>query len=98
MSPEQKPAKKPQEKIKTIIPEPEAKVFESVNFLHDKDKKVELDDLEQEAFVPKTFSSSKKPELGNIIVNLDSQTLLVPEVKKPPPPEDSLLHYGVRIG
>lgn len=85
--------KKPQEKAKAI-PEPEVKVFESVNFLHEKDKKVDLDELEQEAFVPKTFSSSKKPELGNIIVNLDTQTVLVPEAKKPPP-EDSLLHYGV---
>lgn len=85
-SPEQKkPAKKVPEKI-LPIPEPEVKVFESVNSLHDKDTKATLDDLEQEVFVPKAFSSSKKTETDCPSVT-DPKKLL---------PDDSLLHYGVR--
>lgn len=66
---------------------PKEMVFESVNFLHDKDKKVALDDLDQDAFVQKTFTSSK-------ISHPDATMAPVATVKEEPP-VDSLLHHGV---
>lgn len=77
----------------TIAVEPPAPpqiVFESVNLLHDdKDKKVELDDLDNEGFVQKSFTSNKKPE--------DPKVEMEPVAKvKEAPPVDTLLHHEVR--
>lgn len=81
------PEKKPVKKAEVAEPKIKEVVFDSVNLLHDQDKKVALDDLDQDAFVQKEFSSKKKPE--NIIVDVQAQTVPVP------PPVDSLLHHGV---
>lgn len=95
MSPERKLTKKVEKvtlnppPVVVEHPKPEP-VFDSVNFLHDKDKKVALDDLDNEGFVQKSFNSGS----SKIIVDLNAQTILVPKAKEPPP-VDTLLHHGV---
>lgn len=69
-------------------PNPNEMVFESVNLLHDVDKKPALDDLDNEGFVQKTFSSSKKPETVDLTAQAEKRAI---EIEF----QDSLLHHGV---
>lgn len=95
-SPERKLAKKVEKVNINSVEQPKPEpVFDSVNFLHDKDKKDALDDLDNEGFVQKSFNSSST---GNTktTVDLNAQTISVPKAKEPPP-VDTLLHHGVRV-
>lgn len=72
-------------------PAPPQIVFESVNMLHDdKDQKGELDDLDNEGFVQKSFTSNKKPDDPKV------EAQPVPKVKEAPP-VDTLLHHEVSM-
>lgn len=72
-----------------IVPVPPKEVvFESVNLLHEKDKKAALDELDTVGFTQKEFSSSTTTNKKT-----ESNPEKIPEAK--PFPVDSLLHPGV---
>lgn len=55
--------------------------------------KTTLDKINEDKFVPKTFKTTKS---NHIVIDLNKQTIKVPEVEKVEP-ENSFFHHGVSV-
>ncbi|XP_038207720.1 serine/threonine-protein kinase fray2-like [Zerene cesonia] len=69
----------------------EVEVKEDMPTIHDRNL---LDELNSDSFVQKSFTSSKnKKQSQNIVIDLNAQTVKVPEAKIEPKMEDSIINF-----
>lgn len=72
----------------------EVEVKEDMPTIHDRNL---LAELNNDSFVPKSFTSSRnKKQSQNIVIDLNSQTVTVPESDIKIPSDDSIINFDVR--